>query len=191
VPLDVPSMKIDLFTCGGQKWMLGPCGTGFFYLSERAEKMLSTPLYGWLSVDWGVDFTDLMRYDLPPRKGPAKYETMTYPFQDIRAYDASIDLLMSFDPFDRWEHIKSLTGKIIEAVDSLGFVLASSRDESRRSGILNFKAADSNRLFEFLQNKRFSLSFREGGIRVSPHFYNSFDEIDRLTEALEEFKSYN
>lgn len=188
IPIDVPSLNIDLFTCGGQKWMLGPCGTGFFYLSEQVEKIINTPYFGWLSVDWGVNFTDLMRYDLPPRKGPSKYEMMTYPFQDIRAFDASIDLLLSFDPVDRWDHIKSLTDMIIEAVDSLdGFALDSSREDSRRSGILNFKTADSNRLFDFLLEKRFALSFREGGIRVSPHFYNTPDEINMLIDALKEF----
>ncbi|MEE9553888.1 MAG: aminotransferase class V-fold PLP-dependent enzyme [candidate division Zixibacteria bacterium] len=188
IPIDVPSLNIDLFTCGGQKWMLGPCGTGFFYLSERAEKIISTPYFGWLSVDWGVDFTDLMRYDLPPRKGPSKYEMMTYPFQDIRAFDASIDLLLSFDPVDRWEHIISMTDLIIEAVDSLdSFALASSREESRRSGILNFKTDDTERLFESLLEKGFALSFREGGIRVSPHFYNTIDEINKFVDALKEF----
>jgi len=189
VPIDVPSSDIDLFTCGCQKWMLGPCGTGFFYLSERAENILGIPLYGWLSVDWGVEFSNLMRYDLPSRKGPAKYEISTYAFQDIRALEASIDLLQSFDSIRRWDHIRALTDMISDEVDSnKNFKLASSREESRRSGILNIKAADSKKLFDFLTGKGISVSYREGGIRVSPHFYNSPDEIDFFIEALEQFR---
>ena len=189
VPIDVPSLDLDLFTCGCQKWMLGPCGTGFFYLSERAESVLSIPYYGWLSVDWGVEFSNLMRYDLQPRKGPAKYEISTYPFQDIRALDASIDFLSSFDSISRWNHIKALTDMIIDAVGSnKRYTLASSREETRRSGILNIKAANSRGLFEFLTGKGISVSFREGGVRVSPHFYNSRDEVDYFNDALGQFK---
>ena len=77
---------------------------------------------------------------------------------------------------------------IIEAVDSLdGYTLASSREGPRRSGIVNFKTADPNRLFDFLLAKGFALSLREGGIRVSPHFYNTPDEINMLIDALKEF----
>ncbi len=187
IPIDVPALKIDLFTCGGQKWLLGPCGTGFYYLSERAEKLIEPPLQGWLSVDWRVDFSDLMRYDLPPRNGPARYELMTYPFQDLRAFDASLSLLLSFDENDRWDQIRALTGRIIEIAENGGFKLASSREESRRSGIVNIRSSDPKKLFEFLQGRGFALSYREGGIRISPHFYNSLEEIEMLGNALVEF----
>ncbi len=188
IPIDVPSAHVDLFSCGCQKWMLGPCGTAFFYLSERAEDMIKPPLSGWLSVDWGGEFTDLLRYRLAPRTGPSKYELGTYPFQDIFALEASIDLLQSFDRQATWSHIRSLTGKIIEFVESDGrYELKSSMEESRRSGIVAIQAADSRKLFSHLTDKRFAVSFREGSVRVSPHFYNSPDEIESLIESLKHF----
>jgi selenocysteine lyase/cysteine desulfurase len=188
VPVNVPSHRIDLFTCGCQKWMLGPCGTGFFYLSEQAESRLRTPLAGWLSVDWGVDFTNLMRYDLQPRNGAARYELGTYPYQDIRALAASVGFLNSFDQHDKWEHIKSLTDKIFDLANSNPAVrLLSSPDDSRRSGIVSIATDNTKGLFEFLMERGFALSFREGGIRISPYFHNSTDEIGRLTESIVQF----
>lgn len=189
IPIDLGALEVDLFTCGCQKWMLGPCGTGFFYLSPRAQEMLQPSLCGWLSVDWGVDFTNLMRYDLPFRNGARRYEIMTYPFQDFRALDASLDFLISFDAKDRWERVKNLTGSIIEAVESNSRLqLASSTEETRRSGILNLKARNSGRLFEFLTGQGIVVSHREGGVRVSPHFYNTSDEIEFFIEKLSEFE---
>jgi len=188
VPVDVPSLNIDLFTCGCQKWMLGPCGTGFFYLSARAENIMGIPFYGWLSVDWGVDFSNLLRYNLPPRTGPAKFEFSTYAFQDIRALDASLDFLRSFDPGEIWDHVKSLTDMIIRAVDSnRNYSLASSREDSRRSGILNIRSKNSSALLDFLAKRGIAVSFREGGLRVAPHFYNSRDEIEVFADALNRF----
>lgn len=190
IPIDVPSEYIDLFSCGCQKWMLGPYGTGFFYLSERAEEMIHPPLLGWLSVDWGGEFTDLLKYRLAPRTGPSRYEIGTYPFQDISALEASVDLLLSFERQAAWDHIRSLTGMIGEFVESdRRYELKSSMDDSRRSGIIAIQATDSRKLFSYLTDKSFAVSLREGAVRVSPHFYNSPGEIESLIESLQSFKA--
>jgi selenocysteine lyase/cysteine desulfurase len=189
IPIDLPSAYIDLFSCGCQKWMLGPCGTAFFYLSERAEEMIRPPLLGWLSVDWGGEFTDLLKYRLTPRTGPSKYEIGTYPFQDLLALEASVDLLRSFDRQDVWNHIRSLTGMIIDFVRTDDrYRLKSSTEESRRSGIVAVQAADSQKLFSYLTEKGIAVSFREGSVRVSPHFYTSPDEIELFIESLKRFR---
>jgi cysteine desulfurase/selenocysteine lyase len=189
VPIDVSSLNIDLFSCGCQKWLFGPCGSAFFYLSERAERMIKPSLMGWMSVDWGDDFSDLLRYDLPPRNGPARYEIGTYPFQDLCALDASLDFVLSFDAEAVWEHIKSLTGRVAEFVTASPFyTLLSSMEDSRRSGIVAVRTAETRKLFAFLRENNIAVSFRENSIRIAPHFYNSTEEVDRLLELLERFQ---
>ena len=185
IPIDVPSLGIDMFASGCQKWMLGPCGTGFYYLSEKAEAQIDAPYSGWLSVDWGAEFSDLLRYDLPPRKGPAKFEIGTYAFQDWRALDAAVDILLSFKREQAWNHICSLTTRILNFLKSDSrFELVSPIDDNKRSAIVTFKAADSKALFEKLTELGFVVSYREGGIRISPHFYNNVEEIDSFIEAV-------
>ncbi len=188
IPIDVPSLGIDMFSAGCQKWMLGPCGTGFFYLSKRAEERIEPPYSGWLSVDWKAEFSNLMRYDLEPRVGPARYEIATYPFQDLWALNAAVDIIASFDRQAAWEHITSLLDTLISFIkgDSC-YELVSSTEENRRSGILVFKAPETKALYDKLRVEGIVVSFREGGIRVSPHFYNSQDEIGRLIETVAGF----
>ena len=189
IPIDFASIGADLYTCGCAKWLCGPCGTGFFYLSEKAEKMLRPVNIGWLSVDWQDDFTDLLRYDLPMRNGPQKYESGTYAYQDLRALDASIDMHLSFDRDSVWEHIVSLTGILMEKIESDDrFELISSAQDDRRSGVLSFTCENVRAMYQFLRENRFVVSFREGGIRVSPHFYNTREEIARLIAALDNFR---
>lgn len=188
VPVDIPATGADLFTSGCAKWLCGPCGTGFFYLSEKAEGFLKPVSIGWLSVDWKDDFTDLMRYDLPERKGPGKYESGTYAYQDIRALDASLDMHLSFDREEVWQHIKSLTSMVIERIESDSkFKLKTDIDDNRRSGIISFGCDDARQLYLFLRENKFAVSFREGNIRVSPHFYNTPEEIRRFISALDSF----
>jgi len=189
IPIDVPGNHIDLFTSGCAKWMCGPCGTGFFYLSEKAEKILGPVNIGWLSVDWNDDFTDLIKYDLPERKGPSKYESGTYAYQDIRALNASVDMHLSFDRKEVWEHIRKLTGMLVEKIESdERFSLVSSREDSRRSGIVTFRAPDSNSLYKYLRENKFIICVREGGIRVSPHFYNTPEAMESFIGALDNFR---
>jgi selenocysteine lyase/cysteine desulfurase len=185
VPIDVPSLGIDLFTSGCQKWMLGPCGTGFYYLSEKAEGQIEPPLMGWLSVDWKAEFSDLIRYDLPARSGPARFEIGTYAFQDWRALNAAVDILLSFSRDEIWNHVNSLVQRLIDFLKSENRLrLISRANPERRSGIVTFTTPDSKGLFEKLSELGFVVSFREGGIRVSPHFYNSVEEIERFVEGI-------
>ncbi len=190
VPIDILSAKVDLFSVGCQKWMFGPCGTGFYYLSERAEAAIDPPLQGWLSVDWHAEFSDLMRYDLVPKVGPSKYELGTNAFQDLWALNASVDLLLSFDRDAIWEHICYLNDALISFVSSnTKYSLISSTEQPRRSGIISFKSENSKGLYDYLISKGFALSLREGAIRVSPHFYNSIEEINLLIDSLSDFNS--
>jgi cysteine desulfurase / selenocysteine lyase len=189
VPIDVPAAKIDHFTCGCQKWMLAPCGSGFYYLSEKVESLMDPPYLGWMSVDWKMDFGDLMRYNLEPRLGPARYEIGSYPFQDLRALNAAVDILLSFERQAVWNHIRSLIDRLINYLSNRpGFEIVSSTAPERRSGILSFKTENCRALYDFLTSQGFIISFRENGIRVSPHFYNSPDEIDALLDSISEFK---
>jgi selenocysteine lyase/cysteine desulfurase len=186
IPIDLVSLKIDHFTSGCQKWMLGPCGTGFYYFSERAERQLVPPLMGWLSVEWNADFTDLMRYGLAPRKGPSRFEIGTYAFQDWRALNAAIDIMFSFDPIDRWKHIGSMTQTLIDFVGSDSRLkLLSPTAPNKRAGIVTFNSDNSKGLYEKLSSLGFVLSYREGAVRVSPHFYNNADEIGRLIAEID------
>ena len=189
IPIDVPGNLIDLFTSGCAKWMCGPCGTGFFYLSRRAEEKLKPINIGWLSVDWGDDFTNLLRYDLPERPGPSKYEFGTYAYQDIRALNASVDMHLSFDRQPVWNHIRMMTGMLMDKIESdKRFELKSIREENRRSGIVTFQSSNTKSLYSFLREKRYIVSFREGHIRVSPHFYNTPEEIESFIGALDNFQ---
>jgi cysteine desulfurase / selenocysteine lyase len=188
VPIDVPGLKIDHFTCGCQKWMMGPCGTGFYYLSEKVEEQIDPPYSGWLSVDWKAEFSDLLRYDLLPRIGPSKYEIGTYAFQDWRALNAAMEIMISFDKQAAWDHIKFLIDEIEKFVTADNrFQLVTPKDESKRSGIITFKSQNSRELFDKLSRANFVLSFREGAIRVSPHFYNTPEEITMLLDFIARF----
>ena len=77
-----------------------------------------------------------------------------------------------------------LIGKLKED----GFTIQTPQDSSNRSGIVNFKASKPKEKVEKLHQKGVIVSARMNGIRVSPHFYNTKDDLERFLEYLKEIE---
>jgi len=91
VDLDVKKCRIDLLSCGGQKWLLSSLGTGFFYLSSQAKRKVKPSFFGWMGVDWNLDFTDLLKFNLKPFSAARKFEIGTYPYSLLWTMHSSLD----------------------------------------------------------------------------------------------------
>src|SRR5262245_40133666 len=72
--LDVHAAQIDILSCGGQKWLLSPWGSGFLYVREGLIRELDPHLVSWMSVRDSDDFSRLVQYDLTYRDDARKFE---------------------------------------------------------------------------------------------------------------------
>jgi len=183
--LDVKECKIDLLSCGGQKWLLSSLGTGFFYLSSQAKRKIKTTFFSWLGVDWKLKFTDLLRYDLPPFPSVRKFEMGTYPYSLIWTMHSSLKLLSEIGVKNIESHNLILLDLLIEHLRKKDYHITSSLEIQHRSSILSFSGRKTKSLFEKLLANKILVSYREGSIRVSPHFYNTEGEVGRLIELLD------
>ena len=184
--LDVKKCKIDFLACGGQKWLLSSLGTGFFYLSDNVKMKIDPAFFGWMSVDWKLNFSDLLKYNLPPFPSSRKFEIGTYPFSTLWTMCSSLELLSEIGT-------KAVENQILKLLDLLGdylkdssYQITSSLDPLHRSGILSFSGKNCLKLHQTLTQKKILTSFRENSIRVSPHFYNSPEDIEKLICVLSE-----
>jgi cysteine desulfurase / selenocysteine lyase len=190
VEIDVHRMKIDALCAGAQKWQMGPHGTGFLYVSDELQEMLEQAYIGWRSVKDPFDF---FNYEQPLHPDAMRYEGGTVNFPGLWGMDAAITTLMEYGVDAISRHVLALNDLLIERLDTLGkFDLMTPRDHARRGGILTFRTrngADAAALFNSLESRNICISIRQGALRVSPHFYNSPDEIETLAEALRQFVS--
>jgi cysteine desulfurase/selenocysteine lyase len=189
--LDVKKCNIDLLSCGGHKWLLSPPGTGFVYLSSEAKRSLSAPFSGWLSVDWcrgkkNPDFSNLLRYDLTTFESARRFEFGSYPVVDIRGFNACLDVLLRAGIRNIERHNHMLLVPIVDFVRSSSrYRLQSSLEEKHLSSIINVTGRGIKGVHSRLTGEGIVTSFREGGIRISPHFYNTETEIQKLIDVLE------
>ena len=182
--VDVKECKIDLLACGGQKWLLSSLGTGFFYLSSQAKRKIKPSFFGWMGVDWKLNFSDLFKFDLPPFPSVRKFEIGTYPYSLIWTMHSSLKLLSEVGIKNIEKHNLALLDLLIDHLKK-NYQIKSSLDTNHRSSILSFSGKNTKYLYQQLRKNNIIVSYREESIRVAPHFYNTSDEMKRLIEILD------
>jgi cysteine desulfurase/selenocysteine lyase len=183
--IDVKECKIDFLACGGAKWLLSSLGAGFFYLSSQAKRKVKPVFSGWLGVDWKLNFSDLLKFDLKPFPTARRFEIGTYPYSVIWTMHSSLQLLTEVGIKNIQLHTLGLLDVLVDALQTSGYRITSSLNPQHRSSILSFSGRDGPQLFERLNQNRVKVSLREGSIRVSPHFYNDRNDMEKLIRLLD------
>ena len=184
VDLDVNKCRIDCLACGGQKWLLSSLGTGFLFLSSQAKRRVKPSFFGWMGVDWKLDFADLLKFNLKPFSSARKFEVGTYPYSLLWSMHSSLQLLSRIGIRNIEGHNLELLDVLVDFLKDSPYRIERSLEAKHRSSILSFSGKNIRRMYEKLIKNRIMVSFREGAIRVAPHFYNTKEEINKLIELL-------
>ncbi len=183
--LDVTDCHVDLLACGGQKWLLSPWGTGFVYVREALVQKLEPQAVGWMSVRASEDFTRLTDYDFTWWEDARRFEVITLPYQDFYGMNASLELLCELGPAAVAAHVERLATRIVEwSLDRGDVRLVTPADPARRAGVVAVAPRDPVAASERLTSAGVSHSLREGAIRLSPHCYNTEEEVDRALATM-------
>lgn len=183
--LDVRECHVDVLACGGQKWLMSPWGTGFAYVRPELVRALEPQAVGWMSVRGSDDFSRLCDYDLTYRDDARRFEVITLPFQEFAGLNASLELLFELGPAAVVAHVQGLAGRIVRwASERDDVCLVTPGDAARRAGIVSLVPSDAAAASRRLSEAGVSHSLREGAIRLSPHCYNTADEVDRALAVL-------
>lgn len=185
--LDVHAAGVDFLATGGPKWLLSTGGTGFFYCSRELISKIKPAYFGWMGVDWKVDWTDLWKKDLPPFDSARRFEVGSYPHGPVRHFYWSLQLIHKAGLPKIEKYNRALLDLLVEYLNDSPYHLRSSMEPQNRSSILSFSHPKAPELFRELTRRKFRVSLREGGIRVSPNFYNTPAEIERLIAELKRF----
>jgi len=191
VPFDVQTDPVDFLAAGAHKWLLSPCGTGLFYVRPELLDGLRVIEVGAAGTSRYHVQQELLRYAFTPHPSARRFEGGLPAFALLAGLGASIDLFLEIGVGRIMQHVIALTDLAVVRLGSLGFQMLSPRAvESEKSGIVAFVHPEipSEILKDHLTRARVSISLRTVNgrsiLRVSPHFYNTEADIDRLAEAL-------
>ncbi|GAC1565047.1 MAG: aminotransferase class V-fold PLP-dependent enzyme [Ktedonobacteraceae bacterium] len=191
--IDAQKLGVDFLAAAAHKWLLGPQTTGILYVSDDLLDQLRMKRRGWFSVETPFDF---FKYDQPLKQGAARFEHSSSNRTPIVGLDASLGLFESIDGGMQAieTRILGLTRHVIGGLERLGYTVATPQGAGERAGIVCFQPhADRQdltpqRIVDELAARQIYVAARSSVVRISPHFYNTLEEIDALLNALEELK---
>jgi cysteine desulfurase / selenocysteine lyase len=184
-PLDVREAQVDVLATGGQKWLCSPFGTGFTYVRQSLQEWLEPRTIGWTAMTASADFADVLGYRWEMLDDARRYEVATQPFQDYAGMAESLALLAEAGPDCILAHATGLLDPLVAWLAERGIPVASDLRPERRSGILAFRPADPGGCWRALARAGVGCVVREGAVRLSPHLYNTADDLARVIEVLE------
>jgi selenocysteine lyase/cysteine desulfurase len=180
--LDIKKINIDFISCGTQKWLLALQGLSFIFVSEHLQKILEPSYVGWLGVN---DAWNMLDYNLSLKDSAERFQPGTLNSAGIYALNASLNLFRDFGVDEVEKRVISNSKILINELEKLKLApVLSGVDDKYLSGIISFKHSHSYSILEVLKNKKVEIAVREGFVRISPHFYNNENDIDRLIETL-------
>jgi selenocysteine lyase/cysteine desulfurase len=182
LPLDVRKTPIDFLSADGHKWLLGPEGAGVFWIRRDLVDRLRPISVGWNSVVGAWDFSTI---DLTLKPHAGRWENGTLNVGGVAALGASLGLLLEIGIDAIEKRVLELTDYLCERALAAGLEVFSSRRPGDCSGIVSLALAGDVK--EWVRRCRAAgivVNQRAGRLRVSPHCYNTHEEIDRLVELL-------
>jgi cysteine desulfurase / selenocysteine lyase len=185
LPMDVKRDHIDFLSADGHKWMLSVEGLGGFYISKEVLGKVYPVAVGWGNM---VNATDFMSYEFDFKPNAQRFEEGSLNTMSIHAFGAALDLLLETGIENIENRVMALGDSIIERLNLRGLRVYSSIHQEERSGNISFAMnQDTSQLYEWMLKNKVKLTVRDGLVRVSPHFYNSEDEVCRFFGQLDEF----
>ncbi|HEX8843434.1 MAG TPA: aminotransferase class V-fold PLP-dependent enzyme [Pyrinomonadaceae bacterium] len=184
VPIDVEAELIDAAAGGCHKWLLTPEGVGLLYLSDRARQRIEPTLVGWMSVP---DPDDYSNFEQGWARGTLAWETGTLPTALIHGLDVSLGLLKEVGVGRIHDYLSELTDYLCERALSRDYRVVSSRRAGEKSQIVCLEPKEGwtpLALYAHLKRQEILAAPRGSRLRISPHFYNTIEDIDGLIEAL-------
>ena len=186
IPVDVDKEGIDFLTASCYKWLLGPAGAGYLYIRKELIERFEPPFIGWASVNPEVfetiEFWEIKQLNLSSTA--SRYEVGSPSFCCFAGAAVAIKFLLDIGINSIQSRILSLTELLMDSIEDAGFQLTSPREQQHRSGIVHFLVDRAQEKADKLKSKGIIVSARSNGLRVSPHFYNTEKEIERLVQEL-------
>lgn len=188
-PLDVRETPVDILSTGGQKWLLSPWGSGFTYVRRELIPMLAPSAVGWMAFEGTDDFNNLVKYNPTLRHDARRFEVGTIPFQDMVGMTTSLSMINDIGVDAIAAYTRALAEPLITWAMAHDVRIVSPTDERHRSAIICIAPANAVDVHRRLKAAGVVCALREGAIRLSPHFYSTMEEMDKVLNVLDESRA--
>lgn len=185
VELSLPGTGVDFYTSGPLKWLLGGPGLAYLYVRDELVEALSPRLTSWFATQRQFDF-DLDGFEYRP--DARRFELGTPALPTVHTALGGQEIVDEIGIGAIVARNRVLADHLIGAATDAGFSLRLAEPD-RRTSIIMIRHDDPPGAVKFLAERGVIVDYRPGYVRVSAHFYNTTDEIDRCIEVLRDYRA--
>ena len=199
--MDLDRTPVDVLVAGGHKWLNAPFGCGVLYVRREIQAQLGQPSWGYLGLEppyggWATYFSTPSISPVRPYefvKSAKRFElngTSNYP--GAVSLGASLALANEIGAAEVERQVLGLAALVRRELEAAGVQIVSRPEPESWSGITTFTVSgdpmeDEALLQQLLEQRIYAsrrYTSRVGGIRVSTHYFNDEEDVERLAAAV-------
>lgn len=179
--LDLRTLGCDFYAGTTLKYLLGTAGIGFLYACQATTADLQPTVTGWFAQ---ADTHAMDHRAHRPAHDARRFEAGTPPIPNIYAAAAGLRIIADIGLASIEARIAALTARIVDHARRLAIPLAGPDEPAQRGAMVALCSHDAPAMVTALHEANIVTSSRDGNVRLSPHFYNAPDDIDRAFDAI-------
>jgi selenocysteine lyase/cysteine desulfurase len=182
LPINIEKVDPDYAVSVGYKWLMGPYGFSYQYIAPRWQELWEPLEYSWMTRNKSEDFTTLTQYTSEFRTGARKFDMGE--FSQFNTMPMSIAALKQINEWGM-DKIQTHTSQLTEIIRK--FNASNGMETGVNAGhiiAIPFGSRDPDKVKKRLAEKKIVVSYRESVIRISPHLYNTREDIQNLMDTL-------
>lgn len=199
MPVDVQQIKCDFLTATGRKFLRGPRGTGFLYVSDAALQSGLHPLFPDMKgADWIAENEFILQPDAK------RFQYWEAPYALMRGLQVAIDLAIDNDLEAIRKYNNFLSESLREKLSKIPEIQILDHGTEKASIVTWYRHNSAlSELKDWLDQHRIYysvavptsalLDFQKKqvpwAIRFSPHYFNTIQEVDQLSDIISLFKA--
>lgn len=191
--VDVEKLGCDFLSATGRKFMRGPRGTGFLYVSDKVLEQNYAPL---LLDMRGADWTEFDNYEL--FKSAKRFESWEISYASLMGFTHALQYANNIGLHAIEHYNKGLSERLRENLKNSGFdvwdwgknlsSIVTFSDPDGDLGTIQNVLKENNIYFSVTQKNSALIDFTRkninGIVRLSPHYFNTVEEIDIVSDVL-------
>jgi kynureninase len=181
VPFSVKDLNADFATGGSVKWLCGGPGAGYLYVRPDLQNTLEPKTTGWMAHEAPFAFDTSLKYASNITRFLHGSPAIPALYAAISGYQIIIEIGLEKI---RAKNVRQ-TNYLISLAEEAGFKVTSPKDAAQRGGTITVAHEHAAAMAKELIRREFIIDYRPGaGIRISPHFYTTDNEMELVIKEI-------
>ena len=181
IPFSVKDLNADFATGGSVKWLCGGPGAGYLYVRPDLQSELEPKTTGWMAHEAPFAFETQLKY----ASNISRFLHGSPAIPALYAAQSGYRIINEIGVDKIRKKSMRQTSYLIELAEEAGLRVTSPKDARQRAGTVTIAHEHAAAIAKELIRREFIIDYRPGaGIRISPHFYTTDNELELVIEEM-------